>query len=85
MSGGKSPGRKSRYNFYLPNWACVELLLVQSATKVSLKKFDRRTGILVGLLIYSLLKRVGKDSRGASSEQGGEGKELHNCGLRFEV
>ena len=40
-----------------------------------------RTGVLIGLLVRSLIKRIGKGSRGACNEQGGEDKELHDCVL----
>ena len=50
-----------------------------------LNGFDERTAVLIGLGSSSLLKRAGKGSRGASSEQGGEGKDLHDCALKAEM
>lgn len=49
------------------------------------KGFDERTGVLIGLWSSSPLKRIGIGSRKASNEQGGEGGELHDCALEFEI
>ena len=45
--------------------------------------FCLRTAVLIGFWVRSRLKRASQGSRGADNEQGGEGKELHDCVLRL--